>query len=105
MWDEDLKRAATMPVGMLGTALAKDVADDHVIVSRFDRIPTATAPVELLGDCPDQGYLIAPVVHSDQAAAPVGQAFEVIGAHLQAFRKGNGPLPRNQRRDFCTPSV
>lgn len=59
---------------VLGTALPEDVTDDHVVVARFDRIPAATAPVELLGDRPDQGHLITPVVDADEATASVRQA-------------------------------
>lgn len=74
---EDLDRASTVPVGVLGPSDPAHVLDDNVFVTGLDRPFAATAVVELLGDRADDPDLVPIIGMAGQALTPVWKSVEV----------------------------
>jgi hypothetical protein len=51
--------AGAVPVLVLGAAQTRHPLNDHVFHPDLDRAPASGAAVKLLGDGPDQPYLVA----------------------------------------------
>lgn len=83
---EDLDRASTVPVGVLGPTDPADVLDDHVFVAGLDRPLAAPAVVELLGNRADDPNFVPIIRMAGQALTPVWKSVEVWNPFPPRYR-------------------
>src|SRR6266571_5342727 len=86
--DQEVLRAAAVPVVMVGAAGPPHVLNDHVVSADRDLAVATGTAVELARDPADQPRLVALLGEAAEAGARIGQAFEFSHGRRLEAREG-----------------